>query len=36
VEGDNVVGLVVSVVLVAACLGGLIATALLWRNRPRR
>ena len=35
-EGGNVVGLVVSVVLVAVCLVGLVATALLWRNRPRR
>ncbi len=35
-EGGNVVGLVVSVVLVAVCAVGLVATAVLWRNRPRR
>jgi hypothetical protein len=35
VEGDNVVGLVLSVVLVAVCVVGLVATALLWHNRPR-
>ena len=34
-EGDNVIGLVVSLVLVAVCVGGLVATVLLWRNRPR-
>jgi len=36
VEGGNILGLVVSVVLVAVCVVGLVATALLWRNRPRR
>ena len=35
-ESGNVVGLVVSVVLVAVCVAGLVATAVLWRNRPRR
>jgi hypothetical protein len=35
VEGDNVVGLVLSVVLVAVCVVGLVATAILWRSRPR-
>jgi hypothetical protein len=34
-EGDNVVGLVVSVVFVVVCVAGLVATALLWKNRPR-
>jgi hypothetical protein len=34
-DGGNLVGLVVSVVLVAVCVIGLVATVLLWRNRPR-
>jgi hypothetical protein len=34
-EGGNVVGLVVSVVFIAVCVGGLVATALRWRSRPR-
>jgi len=36
VEGGYVIGLVVSGLLVTVCLGGLVATVLLWRNRPRR
>jgi hypothetical protein len=35
-EIANLAGLVVSVVLVAVCVAGLVATVLLWRNRPRR
>jgi hypothetical protein len=35
VEGGNLVGLALSVVLVGVCVVGLVATALLWRNRPR-
>jgi len=34
-ESGNLVGFLVSVVLVAVCLLGLVATILLWRNRPR-
>jgi len=36
VEGGNLVGLLVSALLVTVCVGGLVATVLLWRNRPRR
>jgi len=36
VDGGNLVGLALSVLLVAVCVLGLVATALLWRNRPRR
>ena len=31
----NLVGLVVSIVLVVVCVAGLVATAVLWKNRPR-
>jgi hypothetical protein len=36
VEDGNLVGLAVSALLVAVCVAGFVATALLWRNRPRR
>ena len=35
-EIGYVIGLVVSVLLVTVCLGGLVRPSLLWRNRPRR
>jgi hypothetical protein len=35
-EIGNLAGLVVSVVLVAVWVVGLVATVLLWRNRPHR
>jgi hypothetical protein len=35
-EIGNLAGLVTSIVLVAVCVVGLVATVLLWRNRPRR
>jgi hypothetical protein len=35
VDGGILVGVLVSVVLVAVCVIGLVATILLWRNRAR-
>jgi hypothetical protein len=35
-EIENLAGLVVSIALVGVCVVGLVATVLLWRNRPRR
>jgi hypothetical protein len=34
-DGGNLVGLIVSIVLVVVCVIGLVATILLWRNRAR-
>jgi hypothetical protein len=35
VDVENPIGLVLSAVLVLTCIVGLVATVLLWRDRPR-